>query len=675
MRIIYLAMPAVFSSQYALAHGLDIEQIEVNGRQTRLIGDAISASSGVVGQEEIAARPLLRTGEILELVPGMVVTQHSGSGKANQYFLRGFNLDHGTDFAVTVNGMPVNMRTHGHGQGYADLNFIVPEFVHYIVYNKGAYDALQGDFSTAGSAEFFMTPGLEQNLLSVELGEDNFLRTVAGASIDAGDDKLFVGGEFNQYDGPWTDINEDISKKNGILNYSRDTENGGISVTLMAYDNSWNSADQIPARAVASGLIDELGSLDTTVGGESSRYSLSVNVTEGDFYASGYVIDSNLDLFSNFTYFMENRDTGDQFEQVDDRTIIGGEAGYHFSASPNNMDWMHQIGVQVRRDDIDEVGLYNTAARQRTGTVRSDAVDELSVSVFYQGDYMLSGRTTARFGARYDYLDVDVDSDLAANSGSADDGMLSLSAGLSYIFTPYLEGYVNAGQSFHSNDARGATLSIDPQSGEAADPVDLLVRGNTAEMGVRWFDSKAFNISASLWWLELDSELLFVGDAGNSEASRASTRYGAELSAYYWFTETFSADLEVALTHSRFKGHEDGEGDHIDGSLGEVISAGVQWQFADSWDSSLRVRHFGPRTLDSFGDIESDSLTVVNTQISREWQNWTLTLQALNLFDSDDHDIDYYYASQLADETSSVEDNHFHPIEPRTLRVKASYRF
>lgn len=675
MRYTALPFPLLLLSQAVNSHGLSIEHIEVNGRETRLIGEAISASNGIAGQDEISTRPMLRTGEVLELVPGMVVTQHSGSGKANQYFLRGFNLDHGTDFSTTVNGMPVNMRSHGHGQGYTDLNFITPEFVHYIEYNKGAYNALQGDFSTAGSANFYLTPSLQQDMVSVEAGENNYLRTVAGSTLSFDDASLFLGGEFNRYDGPWQDISEDINKVNGLVNYSQNTDNGSVAVTFMAYDNSWNSADQIPARAVASGLISPLGSLDTTVGGESSRYSLSFNVTEGDFYASAYLINSDLDLFSNFTYFLDNPLQGDQFEQVDRRQITGGEAGYHFSASPGKMDWVHQIGIQVRRDDIDEVGLFNTQARQRTGTVRSDDVDELSVSVFYQGDYLLNGKTTARLGARYDYLTADVNSDLAANSGSADDGLLSLSAGLSYIFTPHLEGYVNAGQSFHSNDARGATLSVDPQSGDIADPVDLLVRGNTAETGIRYFDSEVLNLSASLWWLELDSELLFVGDAGNSEASRASERFGAEIAAYYWFTEQLSVDVEVALTHSRFKGSEEGEGNRIDGALGEVVSAGLRWQFAEGWDSTLRLRHFGPRTLDNYGDVESSALTVVNAQLSKRWQNWTFTLQALNLLDSDDHDIDYLYESQLQDETAAVEDIHFHPIEPRTMRIKAAYRF
>ncbi|KXJ59804.1 MAG: TonB-dependent receptor [Alteromonas sp. Nap_26] len=669
------ACSLIIFSTSAFGHGVNIEEIEVVGHKKRLIGEAIAASSGIIGQKEISVRPLLRSGEVLELVPGMVVTQHSGSGKANQYFLRGFNLDHGTDFSTSVNGMPVNMRTHGHGQGYSDLNFIIPELVHYIAYDKGAYSALKGDFSTAGSAEFFMSAALPNDMISLELGENSFSRAVAAKTLKNQSSTLLIGGELNTYDGPWTDIDEDIEKVNGLINYSTKTASGNIAITAMAYDNSWNAADQIPQRAVQNQLISSLGSLDTSVGGESNRYSISTNITHNDWYFNAYIINSDLNLFSNFTYFLEDPVIGDQFEQVDDRNIYGGEAGYHFGQIVNGMDWLHQVGMQIRMDDIKDVGLHRTKDRVRLSTVRQDEVKEQSLAIYYQSEILLTSRATLRVGARYDYLNVDVNSDLTANSGQKDDGILSLSTGLSYIFSTRWEGYFNAGQSFHSNDARGATLSIDPASGETAEPVDLLVRGNTAEMGLRYFYGKALNVSASLWWLELDSELLFVGDAGNSEASRASERYGAEVAAYYWLNEALSVDLEAALTHSRFKGHEEGEGNRIDGALGEVLSARLTWQIAPNVDTSIRLRHFGPRVLDSYGENESSSLTVINAQINWQRSNWMLTLQALNVFDSNDHDIDYLYESQLANELQPVEDVHFHPIEPRTFRAKVRYNF
>lgn len=246
---------------------IDIEKITITGKNTSLLGEAISASQGVVGQGEIGIRPLLRTGEILELIPGMVVTQHSGTGKANQYFLRGFNLDHGTDFSTFIDSMPINMRTHGHGQGYTDLNFIIPESISRINYHKGTYSADVGDFSSAGSAEMLTLNKTEQGFVELTLGENLYSRLVNLDSFNAAGGAWLYAFELNKNDGPWTSVNEDLNKTNLLLKHTRNLNEGQLSITLMGYDNSWNSADQIPMRVVQDGIIGELGSLDKSLGG------------------------------------------------------------------------------------------------------------------------------------------------------------------------------------------------------------------------------------------------------------------------------------------------------------------------------------------------------------------------------------------------------------------------
>jgi outer membrane cobalamin receptor len=278
IRLSFLSATVLAAIGGAAAHGDSLsgslfEQITVRGHQTDLLGQASSASQGVIGNGEIADRVIARSGEILEFIPGMVVTQHSGSGKANQYFLRGFNLDHGTDFSSFVDGMPVNMRSHGHGQGYTDLNFIIPELVQQIDYKKGAYYAENGDFSAAGSARFNLQ-NRTQDWVELGLGSDQYQRLLAKGSAKHGIGDMLLGMELQRYDGPWTDINEDVRKINLIARYSRALGSGQFAVTAMSYDNQWQSADQIPQRAVNAGLIDTFGSLDTTVGGDSSRYSL-----------------------------------------------------------------------------------------------------------------------------------------------------------------------------------------------------------------------------------------------------------------------------------------------------------------------------------------------------------------------------------------------------------------
>jgi len=368
------------------------EAIIVTGRRLSLVGEAISASEGVIGRQEIDARPLLRAGDLLEFVPGLVATQHSGSGKANQYFLRGFNLDHGTDFATFVDAMPVNMRTHGHGQGWTDLNFMIPEAVETIRYRKGTYYADVGDFSSAGSARFEVADTLPRGIAEATVGSFGYRRGVIVDSVRLGAGDLLFGGELQSFDGPWKDIDEDVRKKVGLLKYSAPVGSGRAHVTLMAYDNEWNSPDQIPERAVEQGLISQFGSIDTTVGGEASRYSISGGWTGtafgGRLNFEAYAIDSKLDLFSNFTYFLDDPVNGDQFRQVDERQLYGFELSQQWSQGRSR--W--RVGIDGRYDDIGRVGLFRTNARQPVSTVREDAVKEASIGLFASNEFTFSDK-------------------------------------------------------------------------------------------------------------------------------------------------------------------------------------------------------------------------------------------------------------------------------------------
>ncbi len=661
-----------------------IETITVEGRRLDLLGEAISASQGVIGQREIAIRPMLRTGEMLELVPGMVVTQHSGTGKANQYFLRGFNLDHGTDFATFVDGMPLNMRTHGHGQGYTDLNPVIPEAVERIVYQKGPYYADVGDFSGAGSAGIHTASRLDRGRLKLTLGEDHYRRLLAMDSMKAGGGDWLYAFAGNTYDGPWRGIDEDMEKINLLLKHSRDLADGRLSLTFMGYDNSWNSADQIPARAVESGLIDELGVIDDTLGGESSRYSLSGEWRGERVTVSAYAIRYDLNLWSNFTYFLDYPQRGDQFEQVDDRWIYGGRAAYRFEGTLAGLPMTNTVGGQLRYDDIEEVGLYRTDDRRRFGTVRSDRVDEWSAGVYWESELQWTDRLRSVVGVRYDYFDFDVSSniatnlhgvDLRPNGGTVDDDRLSLKGSLIYAINDALETYASAGQGYHSNDARGTTIRIDPVDGAATESVDPLVDSLGYEIGLRGLVGERLNFSAALWSLELDSELVFVGDAGNTEASRASERRGVEVAAYYQLGEHWTLDLEYAYTNAEFEDSSP-EGDEIPGAMEQVAQAGISLDDADGWFGSLRLRYFAERPLVEDGSVKSGDTLVMNLGAGRQMGAWTLSADVLNFLDSDDHDIDYFYTSRLPGEPAAgADDVHYHVIEPRTLRFSLEYRY
>ncbi len=653
----------------------DLDRVTVIGRRNSLVGEAISASEGSISQADIADRPLLRTGDLLEFVPGLVATQHSGSGKANQYFLRGFNLDHGTDFSTFVDGMPVNMRTHGHGHGWTDLNFLIPEAVEELTYRKGTYYADVGDFSSAGSARFHIADEVARGQLGLTFGEDGYVRGVVVDSVALGGGDLLYAGELQTYDGPWTDIDEDVRKGSGLLRYSAPLGDGRAHVMVMGYSNEWNSPDQIPQRAVDSSLISEFGSLDTTVGGEASRYSLSGGWSGrafgGESSVDAYAIDSSLNLWSNFTYFLDDPDNGDQFQQVDERQLYGFNASQQWDSGRSR--W--RVGAEGRFDDIGRVALLRTNARQLVSTVRDDAVEEASIGAFVANEFRFNDQWRSYLGVRRDEYDFDVDSSLPINSGSERAGQTSYKASLAYTPSAALELYASAGTGFHSNDARGTTIRVDPGSLEPVDRVDPLVESTGAEVGSRLYFSDRLQATLALWTLRLDSELLFVGDAGTTEPTRPSKRDGVEAGLYWFGSDTYTSNIEASYTRSRFRDN-DPAGNEIPGSIPLVVSAGVTGLYAGGWLASAQLKHFGKYPLIEDDSVRSDGSTIVNLRVGREWSRYGLHLDVLNVLDSDDHDVDYFYASRLPGEPAEgVEDIHYHVFPSRSVRLSMQVRF
>jgi len=660
-----------------------LEQIDVLGRQVNLVGSATSASEGRISQEELQLRPLLRTGDILESVPGLVATQHSGNGKANQFFLRGFNLDHGTDFATSVDGMPVNMRTHGHGQGYSDLNFLIPELIEEITFRKGSYYKDVGDFSATGAAGIRTAGQLQQDTLSLSAGQFGFTRALLSGTTALHTGDFTYALEAQGYTGPWDQIDEDVAKTNLWLKYLQEDGDNRWSLMYMGYDNRWNSADQIPERAVQQGLISDYGSIDTDVGGNSSRQSLSLDLHRslgaGSLQANAWLIGYDMQLWSNFTY--NTTPQGDQFEQVDRRLVYGGELAWQLPFAQKGLAGNNRYGVQLRVDDIDEVGLLNTQARTRIGTTRLDRVEEGSVGLFWQNTLQWTPRLRSITGLRTDRYDFDVTAlaagdpaTLAANSGRADDSIVTGSLSLVYTFSDAIELYASIGQGFHSNDARGTTITLDPLTATPVDRVDPLVDTLGSELGARIFLTDRWNASVALWQLAIDSELLFVGDAGNTEDTGVgSQRHGVELTSYYQLSEQVSLDLEYAWTDSRFDIPQGGSRD-IPGALEHVLSGGFSVNLDEGWQANLRLRHFNDYPLD--GGFRADSSTLLNLRLG--WQphlRVALTLDMLNLLDGRDRDIQYAYASQLPGESEPVDDRHYHVFEPRSLRLYANYYF
>jgi hypothetical protein len=674
--LLTLLLPPSVSSQESLV------EIEVIGRKVNLLGDALSASEGRVSFLEMRQRPILRVGDVLETVPGLVATQHSGSGKANQLFLRGFNLDHGTDFATSIDGMPVNLRSHGHGQGYTDLNFIIPEMVQEILYRKGPYYAEVGDFSGAGSAKFVTRDNAVDSVVQLGAGEFGYTRALAMANARGVGGDLVFALEHQRYDGPWENLEEDVGKTNLQLKHFWQGESGETTLSLMAYRNGWNAADQIPGRAVRSGLLSKFGSLDTTTGGESSRYSLSLSsqseIASGDLSVNVFAIDYDMDLYSNVTYFTSSE--GDQFKQIDSRRIYGGNITLESEQEWASQTVINTFGADVRLDDINEVGLLSTSGRRIRDTLHLDRVNESSLGVFWQSELNWTDRLRTVAGVRYDRfwfdvkaLDALVSSTLMGNSGKTDDGITTASLHTAYRLGDSQELYASLGSGFHSNDARGTVISRDPTTGAEIDPVDGLVPTRGAELGWRVYLTDRLNATVALWQLDIDSELVFVGDAGSTEDTGASSeRAGAELSAYYQLSNAVGLDFEYAQTKAQFTAPVDGSYD-VPGALDRVISAGVNYQPNDRFFTHLRFRYFGDYPLAGGQRAAGSSMT--NLRLGYEVSDSIqLSLDLLNLFDSDDHDVEYFYPSQLIGEPGPVDDHHYHVFEPRALRLYLQFQ-
>ena len=342
------------------------------------------ASQLTIAGDELDLRPVTRPGEILEAVPGLIVTQHSGEGKANQYFLRGYNLDHGTDMAIFVDDVPINMRTHAHGQGYSDLNWLMPETVNEVDVRKGPYFADEGDFGSAGNLHISLIDKVDKSIASVTIGSFGYARLFAMSSAKAGDGNLLVATEVGTYDGPWSNP-DDMRKLNGMMRYSQGSALDGFTVTGMAYSNQWNSTDQVPERAITTGQISRFGEEDPSDGGNTSRFALSARLARSDdagsWKVNAYVVQSSLDLFNNFTYLLTNPTEGDQFHQHDDRIVAGAKVARTLKGSLDGLPIETALGIQTRYDAIN-LGLTDTYHRAFLANIRSDKVDEGSVGIY-----------------------------------------------------------------------------------------------------------------------------------------------------------------------------------------------------------------------------------------------------------------------------------------------------
>ncbi len=680
-----------------------LPEVVVVGRAQGLVGVAESASQGTTGQAQLEDRPILRSGEILETVPGVIITQHAGGGKANQYFLRGFNLDHGTDFAVFLDDMPLNLPSHAHGEGYSDMNTVIPEFVERVDWEKGPYYADVGNYGSAGSAHLVFYKVLPEDFVTVEGGMYGYERGVAGFSQRLGPGNLLYGGEVYHEDGPWVHP-DDYSKFNSLMTYSQGDDANGFSVTARGYHGKWNSSDQLPESAVP--LVGFFGTLNPTDGGHSQRYSLQGEWhredgnSETKIMAYGFYYD--LDLFSDFTYFLTDPASGDQFEQQDTRWVGGLDVRHTLFNEWWGHDVQNTFGLQVRNDWINN-GLYQTDDRVRVdksdgssgttlpATTEADDFTDTQVGFWVENKVQWTEefRSVAALRGDIDYFDVTSLSN-PTNSGTSFSTLPSPK--LSLIFGPWekTEYYVQGGFDFHSNDGRGATQTVEPISADNPSPntpstkIPGLVQTKGAEVGMRTLIVPHLQSTLSLWYLYSDSELQQDGDTGGTVASKnPSNRYGVEWANYFTPVQHLAFDLDVADSIARFTSVDATDaapgspgGTHVPEAVGLVISSGITLHDLNGFSSSLRLRYFGPRDLTSDGVYRSSETILLNAEAGYQLnKTWRISVEVLNLLNRRDHDIDYAYTSRVTPTATPEFEGVFHPVEPIAVRAALTARF
>lgn len=669
-------------TQQCYGHTGELEEVVVIARQSQLESNKRDVSQGNYKFTPTDIFDIEWNGDLLGRIPGMATTQHSGSGKASQYYLRGFNLDHGTDFATYVDSMPVNQVSHGHGQGYTDLNFIIPELIDNLDYRKGPFYGDVGDFGGTGTAQFKSKDFLSNNLLSYSAGEYGFNRFFGAYQKGVGQGNWLFAAENQRYDGPWENLEEDVNKNNLFIKYAQGNQQTGWNVSLMHYKNRWNSSDQIPLRKVEDGTISLFEAVDPSAGGESERSSLSAQhrAHSGDhnYSTNIYVIKSSLDLWSNFTYF--SRPEGDQFHQQDQRITWGGD--FKWGMSRNLLPGFknrHVFGVQLRNDDADPVGLFLSEQRENYQTVRRDQLTVRQISAYWQGLWNWTGSFSSSFHLRWNHHHFDVQAQdaqsytsLEANTGNNNADIWTGAVQNYWQATNSFALYWHFGRSYHSNDARGVLTSIDPVSGEDVETADPLTPVHGTEIGADWQMSDAVSASLVAWVLDIDAEQIFVGDTGTTENTELKSRRKGLEALLEWQPNTaYGGNINFSLSRAEF---DDAQEEQVPGALDRLASLGAWWRLYENFRVGVRWQFIGDYYLGD--DINAPSAQKLNLSANYGFlENWSMNFSVLNATNNEDYEVAYLYESRWLDESEDTQDLHIHPFSPRQFRVSLNYAF
>jgi outer membrane receptor protein involved in Fe transport len=656
-------------------------EIQVTAERLRLMGTSTTASQGIVVNDELALTPAYRVGQLLETVPGLQVTSHSGEGKANQYLLRGFNLDHGTDLATAVDGMPVNEPTHAHGQGYTDLNFLIPELATNIKYSKGPYYADEGDFSSVGAVHINYLDKIDDQV-SATVGTLGYQRIFAGGSIIVGDGSLLAALEAQHYDGPWVNP-DDLRKINAVLRYSRGDATDGFTLTAMHYHGDWNATTDQPLRAIDSGLISRFGSLNPSDGGQAQRTSLTSQlyrgIADGQLHVNAYVFNNQLTLWNDFTHFLIDPINGDQEAQHENRITVGGEVSYQHDALLLGLPNTVTVGIATR-NDVNDVSRFPTIARQVIPAAapldfnEADRVRLNSESAYMQSTTHWTPWLRSVVGLRYDNL---YGKDTGTNRGSAGGHLFAPKGSLILHPVESTEIYFSAGRGFHSDDLRGVTSAA--ALGLPGAP--LIARQSGEEIGLRQEFTRALTVTLALYTLNAESETTYDPDVGVDGAGPGSKRRGFEINLTYQALRWLEFYASYSANHARFTTpFDDGTG-HVGEFLPNAPFAtgsfNVYVKNLGAWNGSLGYRYLSAYPLSSDDAVQGHGYGEWSGDVHYGFAHgWSVGLGLFNLTNKRADAAEFWYVDRLPGEAAAgVADIHVHPLEGRSARFTIAKSF
>jgi hypothetical protein len=651
-----------------------------------------AASRIDLGRRELELRPRLRPGDLLEAVPGLFAVQHAGGGKANQYFLRGFDADHGTDVAFSVDGVPVNMVSHGHGQGFSDFHFLIPEVVVGLEGYKGPYYAALGDFATAGAVNLRLAEKYDESYAQLGVGQYGILRGLVVESPDLGDTwRLVAAAELMKDEGPFLNP-EQLKRLNLYIRATHDIgETSKVQMTWMSYGSTWNGSGQIPARAVCGEgepqnpppeafgqkCIDHFGYVDPTEGGSTQRHmgqlSFSTISHDADFNAMAYFVKYDFKLYSNFTFFADDPKRGDEIEQNDDRVTFGLDARYRKHYHYLGGQFTTTVGAQVRVDSIDNA-LYHDQARERLDTRVKAHVSEAETGLYVEEDMRVRRWLRFLFGMRAQRIDVGVDDQLEdlAHTGNRTSGtkgaMMLLPKAMAVVSpVPQLDLFASWGVGFHSNDARGAVLQQAPAT--------LMTKATGYEVGARVKPVKDLELGVAAFLLDLDSELVWSGDSGGTEASGQTRRYGVELTGRYRLKNWLFADVAGTFTHAAYRADAGNGGGSVALAPTATLSAGVGARptFGDFTPfADVRVKAMGKRPATPDGSLTAEGFAVVDANAGLRWKRFELAVDIQNLTNARWREVQFASNTRLAYEPKVVSGITYSPGWPFTATGRAT---